>query len=58
MIDHQVHDQLHVTIMAAFDNHIHVCDGPKRWIDVFVIGYIISHIYLRGFVDRAELYFA
>ena len=50
MVDHKVHHQLHTPLLQLGDQVIYIFNSAIFRIDCLVIGYIVSHVFLRTFI--------
>ena len=51
VVDNEIHHQLHVSLVKSGDQLVDVFQCAVAWIDVFVIGNVVSHVDLWRFVD-------
>jgi hypothetical protein len=50
VVDHEVHHQFHASFPEFGNKVVDIFDGAVDGIDSFVVGYIVSHVFLRTFV--------
>ena len=51
VVDDQVHNQLHVTLLDLFDEIVNICQRSITRIDILIVSDVVAHISLRALVD-------
>ena len=54
MVDDQVHQDIHISLLCLCDQFLHIFHGPEARINPIVIGNVIALVRQRGFIDRRQ----